>query len=39
VLLLGLIHRERSGIANIGFESMLVLAFYLGGFLIVGLAM
>ncbi len=31
VLLLGMLRRERHGIANIGFESVLVLAFYLGG--------
>jgi cation:H+ antiporter len=31
VLLLGLIRREEHGIANIGFESMMVLALYLGG--------
>jgi len=28
VLLLGMLHRERSGIANIGFESFLVLVVY-----------
>lgn len=32
VLLMGLVYRERHGIANIGLESFLVLAFYLGGF-------
>jgi cation:H+ antiporter len=31
VLLLGLIRREEHGIGNIGFESVLVLALYLGG--------
>jgi len=31
VLLLGLLRRERHGIANIGFESLLVLVIYLGG--------
>ena len=31
VLLLGMLRRERYGIANIGFESALVLALYLGG--------
>ena len=32
VLLMGLVYRERHEIANIGLESFLVLAFYLGGF-------
>jgi cation:H+ antiporter len=32
VLLMGLVYRERHGIANIGLESFLVLAFYVGGF-------
>lgn len=31
ILLLGLLRRERHGIANIGFESVLVLAIYAGG--------
>jgi cation:H+ antiporter len=31
VLLLGLLRRERQGVANIGFESVLVLALYGGG--------
>jgi len=31
ILLLGLLRRERHGIANIGFESVLVLAVYAGG--------
>ena len=31
-LLLGLLRRERYGIANVGFESFLILALYLGGF-------
>ena len=31
MLLLGMLRRERYGIANIGFESALVLALYLGG--------
>lgn len=31
VLLLGMLRRERHGLANIGFESALVLALYLGG--------
>lgn len=35
VLLLGLLRRERQGPAGIGFESVLVLALYLGGFLTV----
>jgi cation:H+ antiporter len=37
VLLLGMVHREKRGIGNIGFEGVLVLALYLGGFLILGL--
>jgi len=32
ILLMGLIYRERHGIANIGLESFLVLAFYVGAF-------
>jgi cation:H+ antiporter len=32
ILLMGLVYRERHGIANIGLESFLVLSFYLGGF-------
>lgn len=35
VLLLGLIRRERHGIANVGFESALLLLIYLGGFLVI----
>jgi cation:H+ antiporter len=31
-LLLGLLRREKHGFANIGFESVLVLMLYLGGF-------
>ncbi len=31
VLLMGLLRRERHGIANIGFESLLLIALYLGG--------
>lgn len=31
VLLLGLLRRERSGVGNIGFESVLVLSLYAGG--------
>jgi cation:H+ antiporter len=34
VLLLGLVKRERHGIANIGFESLLVLAIYLLGMVV-----
>lgn len=34
VLLMGLVHRERKGIANIGFESVLVLLLYVGGMVI-----
>ena len=34
VLLLGLLRRERMGIGNIGFESLLVLLLYGGGFLL-----
>ena len=30
ILLLGLLRREKSGIGNIGFESVLVIIFYLG---------
>lgn len=32
ILLLGLLRREKHGIANIGFESVLVLILYFGGF-------
>lgn len=32
ILLLGMLRREKHGIANIGFESVLVLIMYLGGF-------
>ncbi len=35
ILLMGLIRRERHGIANIGFESFLLLLFYAGGFVII----
>jgi cation:H+ antiporter len=38
VLLLGLLRREKHGIGNIGFESFLVLVFYLGGALLLVLA-
>lgn len=34
ILLLGLLRREKSGIANIGFESFLVLVLYLGSFML-----
>jgi len=37
VLLLGLLRRERRGVGNIGFEGVLVLAFYLGGMLVLTL--
>ncbi len=33
ILLLGLLRREKHGVGNIGFESVLVLVLYLGGFL------
>ncbi len=32
ILLMGLLYREKHGIANIGLESFLVLAFYVGAF-------
>ena len=35
ILLLGLLRREKHGIGNIGFESVLLLLLYLGGFLLV----
>jgi cation:H+ antiporter len=35
ILLMGLIRRERHGIANIGFESFLLLVIYAGGFAII----
>lgn len=34
ILLLGLLRREKTGIANIGFESVLVLGLYLGGVMV-----
>lgn len=34
ILLLGLLRREKSGIGNIGFESLSILVLYLGGFAI-----
>ncbi|MFP4144071.1 MAG: sodium:calcium antiporter [Phycisphaeraceae bacterium] len=37
VLVMGLVHREKRGIANIGFESVLMLLFYVGGFLVLTL--
>ena len=37
VLLMGLVVREKRGIANIGFESFLILALYAGGFAIIAL--
>lgn len=36
VILMGLIRRERRGLANIGFESAVVLLLYLGGLVVVG---
>ena len=36
VLLLGLLRRERLGIARIGFESFIVLLLYAGGMLVIG---
>lgn len=32
ILLMGLVYREKHGIANIGLESFLVLSFYVGAF-------
>jgi len=32
ILLLGMLHREKRGVGNIGFEGVLVLLFYVGGF-------
>jgi cation:H+ antiporter len=34
VLLLGLLYRQRRGPGNIGFESVLLLVLYIGGFLV-----
>ncbi|MEE4376593.1 MAG: sodium:calcium antiporter [Candidatus Competibacteraceae bacterium] len=34
ILLLGLLRREKSGVGNIGFESVLILTLYLGGVLV-----
>jgi cation:H+ antiporter len=39
VLLLGLLFRQREGPANIGFESVLILLLYLGGFLTLSFGM
>lgn len=39
ILLLGLIRREKHGIANIGFESFLLVIVYLGGFFLIVTAM
>ena len=38
-LLLGLLYRQRGGPANIGFESVLMLLLYVGGFLALSLFM
>jgi len=35
ILLLGLLRREKHGIANIGFESVLLFLVYIGGFLVI----
>ena len=39
ILLLGLLRRERRGPGNIGFEGILVLTLYAGGFLTIGLGL
>lgn len=39
VLLTGLLYRQRRGPANIGFESVLMLVLYVGGFLVISMAM
>ena len=39
VLLLGLLYRQRSGPGNIGFESLLILVIYVGGFLVISTLM
>ena len=39
ILLLGLLRREKHGIANIGFESALLFLLYIGGFIIIVTAM
>jgi len=38
VLLLGLLRREKHGVANIGFESFLILVLYFGSFALLLLA-
>lgn len=38
-LLLGLLYRQRAGPANIGFESLLMLLLYVGGFVVLSLYM
>lgn len=38
ILMLGLLRREKSGFANIGFESVLVIVVYIGGFIIIAFA-
>jgi len=38
ILLAGLVTRERRGVANIGFESVLLLVFYVGGFVVIALS-
>lgn len=38
VLLLGLLHRERRGVANIGFESATILVVYVAAVILVGVA-
>lgn len=39
ILLMGLIRRQKHGIANIGFESVLLLLVYIGGFVLITLTM
>lgn len=39
ILLLGMLFRQRRGPANIGFESVLILVFYITGFIIINLFM
>lgn len=38
-LVLGLLYRQRSGPGNIGFESVLIIVWYLAGFLVLSLSM
>jgi cation:H+ antiporter len=38
ILILGLLHREKHGIANIGFESFLIIVFYLMTFTFLALS-